>query len=50
MKNICKVANKNNLSMWFYICSNQAIAKQNIEKLNIFYGEDAAQVIDYSNR
>ena len=32
-----------------YICSNQAIAKQNIEKLNIFYGEDASQVIDYSS-
>ena len=32
-----------------YICSNQAIAKQNIEKLNIFYGMDAEQVIDYSS-
>lgn len=32
-----------------YICSNQAIAKQNIEKLNIFYGEDGEQVIDYSS-
>ena len=32
-----------------YICSNQAIAKQNIEKLNIFYGENGEQVIDYSS-
>jgi hypothetical protein len=31
-----------NKPMWFYICLNQAIAKQN-EKLNIFYGEDATQ-------
>lgn len=42
-------SNKNKPFNVVYICSNQAIAKQNIEKLNIFYGEDATQVIDYSS-
>ena len=31
-----------------YICSNQAIAGQNLSKLNFLYGEDASGVIDYS--
>jgi len=42
-------SNKNKPFNVVYICSNQAIAKQNIEKLNIFYGEDGEQVIDYSS-
>ena len=31
-----------------YICSNQAIASQNIGKLNIIYGKDSENVVDYS--
>lgn len=31
-----------------YICSNQAIAKQNIGKLSFLYGEDAVGVVDNS--
>lgn len=31
-----------------YICSNQAIAKQNIEKLNFLQGSAALNVIDYN--
>ena len=31
-----------------YICSNQAIASQNIGKLNIFEGKDGESVVDYS--
>ncbi|MCC9138705.1 DEAD/DEAH box helicase family protein [Pontibacter silvestris] len=31
-----------------YICSNQAIAKQNIGKLNFFSGEEAENIVDYS--
>ena len=32
-----------------YICSNQAIAKQNIEKLNFLQGDAAKNIVDYSN-
>lgn len=32
-----------------YICSNQAIAKQNIGKLNFLQGDDSKGVIDYSS-
>jgi len=31
-----------------YICSNQAIASQNIRKLNIIYGEKSKDIVDYS--
>ncbi|MFT6810695.1 MAG: hypothetical protein ACJA01_003940 [Saprospiraceae bacterium] len=31
-----------------YICSNQAIATQNINKLNFFEGSDGENVVDYS--
>jgi hypothetical protein len=32
-----------------YICSNQAIAKQNIEKLNFLQGEAAKNIVDYNS-
>jgi hypothetical protein len=32
-----------------YICSNQAIAKQNIDKLNFLQGDAARNVVDYSS-
>ena len=32
-----------------YICSNQAIAKQNIEKLNFLQGNAAKNIVDYSS-
>lgn len=32
-----------------YICSNQAIAKQNIDKLNFLQGDAARNIVDYSS-
>ena len=32
-----------------YICSNQAIAKQNIDKLNFLQGEAARNIVDYNS-
>lgn len=32
-----------------YICSNQAIAKQNIEKLNFLQGDASKNIVDYSS-
>lgn len=42
---------KNGLAKRFnviYICSNQAIASQNIGKLNVIYGKDSKDIVDYS--
>ena len=32
-----------------YICSNQAIAKQNIDKLNFLQGDEGKNIVDYSS-